>query len=130
MRKYVKHKDFTPIDFIEKKNVNIENKNNKFIFILLIANIIMFPTNIKGILYKEEKVEVNENKKENYIDVNSIEKWLSLDNESILSFNIKNSVGEIILNDNKDINNIEALGFKIKKYTVEDDKVKVEVNYD
>ena len=130
MSKYIKHKKFIPINFIERKSMTIEKNNGKAIFLLLLINIFLFPQNIKGIFLKEEKDEFVEVKANDYIDINEIEKWIALDNEHILRFTVRDNTGKVVLKSDEALNYIEQLGVTIKKYNIEDDEILVEVDYD
>ncbi|MDY3359286.1 MAG: hypothetical protein SOY04_02600 [Clostridium celatum] len=130
MSKYIKHKKFIPINFIESKSMTIEKNNGKAIFLLLLINIFIFPQNIKGIFLKEEKYEFVEVKANDYIDINEIEKWIALDNEHILRFTVRDNTGKVVLKSDEALNYIEQLGVTIKKYNIEDDEILVEVDYD
>lgn len=130
MSKYIKHKKFIPINFIESKSMTIEKNNGKAIFLLLLINIFLFPQNIKGIFLKEEKYEFVEVKANDYIDINEIEKWIALDNEHILRFTVRDNTGKVVLKSDEALNYIEQLGVTIKKYNIEDDEILVEVDYD
>ena len=55
MKKYLKYKNFIPLDFIEKKK-NKENKGNKRGFqVLILVNLILISINLQFIFNKKKR---------------------------------------------------------------------------
>lgn len=59
MKKYLKYKNFIPLDFIEKKK-NKENKGNKRGFqVLILVNLILISINLQFIFNKKRRGSYN-----------------------------------------------------------------------
>ena len=69
MKKYLKYKNFIPLDFIEKKK-NKENKGNKRGFqVLILVNLILISINLQFIFNKkEEEVIITSEKEDSYLN--------------------------------------------------------------
>lgn len=123
MKKYLKYKDFIPIDFINKKQIEERRGNKIGVFLLVILNFFLLPINIDNIFYNEEEVDLNpylESMSYNYSDIH---KWLTLSDISAKSIKVDGEVAELVLTDSSILENIEEKGFSVKKVRIEDDNI-------
>lgn len=99
MKKYLKYKNFIPLDFIEKKK-NKENKGNKRGFqVLILVNLILISINLQFIFNKkEEEVIITLEKEGSYLNKEEIYKWLNLYDNKMVELNVENNDGSIIYN--------------------------------
>ena len=104
MKKYLKYKNFIPLDFIEKKK-NKENKGNKRGFqVLILVNLILISINLQFIFNKkEEEVIITSEKEGSYLNKEEIYKWLNLYDNKMVELNVENNDGSIIYNIDEDI---------------------------
>jgi len=127
MKKYLKNKNFIPKDFIERLNDNSEKKNNKLITLLIVLNIMFFPTTFnKVIINKKEineeklKVEKDSNLEKN-IKRENLKYWVNSINSNIINMKIQNSSGIIKIKGEEEVFKIEAEEeFKIKSIIKEE----------
>ena len=135
MKKYVKNKNFTPENFIDKIQQTSNEKNNRLIILLLIVNIFIIPKTISKIsneLEYNKSVSVssiNNNPKEIYKDSNK-DKLIIIMNSinEIKKMNIGNNRGFIEVDSIEDVFNIEEKkDFKIKSVDIKNNIITVEV---
>ena len=124
MKKYLKYKNFIPLDFIEKKK-NKENKGNKRGFqVLILVNLILIFNK------KEEEVIITSEKEDSYLNKEEIYKWLNLYDNKMVELNVENNDGSIIYNIDEDIDYLEKKGLTISKSTKIDEFKVVKVIYE
>ena len=123
MKKYLRNKNFIPNEFIERLDLNENNKNNQLISILILLNIIIIPTSVNKILQNKEYKEVYNNNNNNLesnlnieerIKKENIEEWINNITPNILYMNIQNNNGSIKVKNKEEV-------FKIE----ENDKIKI-----
>lgn len=130
MKKYLKYKNFIPIEFVERKQESESKDNNKGYKLLMLTNIILLCVNVENIFKKDNKVEEDVKPKKAYIENEELFKWINLYDESILNFKVQNDIGELIYESNNDIRYLENLGLKINKVTNYEDNKIVKVSYE
>jgi hypothetical protein len=127
MKKYLKNKNFIPKDFIERLNDNSEKKNNKLITLLIVLNIMFFPTTFNKVIIN--KKEINEEKLKLEKDSNlekdikreNLKYWVNSINSNIINMKIQNSSGIIKIKGEEEVFKIEAEEeFKIKSIIKEE----------
>lgn len=127
MKKYLKNKNFIPNDFIERLNDNSEKKNNKLITLLIVLNIMFFPTTFNKVIIN--KKEINEEKLKLEKDSNlekdikreNLKYWVNSINSNIINMKIQNSSGIIKIKGEEEVFKIEAEEeFKIKSIIKEE----------
>ena len=120
MKKYLKYKNFIPLDFIEKKK-NKENKGNKRGFqVLILVNLILISINLQFIFNKkEEEVIITSEKEDSYLNKEEIYKWLNLYDNKMVIYNI-----------DEDIDYLEKKGLTISKSSKIDEFKVVKVIYE
>lgn len=116
MKKYMKSKDFIPERFYNKKQNNINKKENGMIAILLILNLIALPTTAKNIEKIKEKPVINhmdmEMDKSNQIELDQINLWIeNILNDDIEEICINKNKGEVIINNLDSIDNLSSNKF-------------------
>lgn len=121
MKKYLKNKNFIPKDFIERLNDNSEKKNNKLITLLIVLNIMFFPTTFNKVIINkkeinEEKLKVEKDSNlEKDIKRENLKYWVNSINSNIINMKIQNSSGIIKIKGEEEVFKIEAEEeFKIK----------------
>lgn len=130
MKKYLKYKNFIPIEFINKKEYQ-DRKSNRFgISLLILLNLLLIPINLDNIFYRNEI-----NKDENMVsepqyNYSDIYKWLPLGDLSLKNININNGIAEVIAKDSNVLKDIEEKGFVIQKIKVEGDNIVVTLKGD
>lgn len=129
MKKYLKYKDFIPIEFVEKKQFKEREENRRGYKIILLLNIILLLFNMENISKKSDGNEYVDEPKKIYIEKEEIFKWINLYDENSIEFKVIDNVAEITYEKNKDINELEKLGAQIKKVTTYDDTKVVKVIY-
>ena len=129
MKKYLKYKDFVPKEFVEKKQLKESKENRRGYKILLLLNIILLLFNMENIFKKSDNNEYISEPKQMYIEKEEIFKWLNLYEEDSIEFKVVDNVAEITYEKNKNINEVEKLGAKIKKVTSYDGTKVVKVIY-
>jgi len=129
MKKYLKYKDFIPIEFVEKKQFKEREENRRGYKIILLLNIILLLFNMENISKKSDGNEYVDEPKKIYIEKEEIFKWINLYDENSIEFKVIDNVAEITYEKNKDINELEKLDAKIKKVTIYDDTKVVKVIY-
>lgn len=127
MKKYSKNKNFIPNDFIERLNDNSEKKNNKLITLLIVLNIMFFPTTFNKVIVNkkeinEEKLKVEKDSNlEKDIKKESLKYWVNSINSNIINMKIQNSSGIIKIKGEEEVFKIEAKEeFKIKSIIKEE----------
>lgn len=127
MKKYLKNKNFIPKDFIERLNDNSEKKNNKLITLLIVLNIMFFPTTFNKVIINkkeinEEKLKVEKDSNlEKDIKRENLKYWVSSINSNIINMKIQNSSGIIKIKGEEEVFKIEAEEeFKIKSIIKEE----------
>ena len=129
MKKYLKYKDFIPIEFVEKKQFKEREENRRGYKIILLLNIILLLFNMENISKKRDGNEYADEPKKIYIEKEEIFKWINLYDENSIEFKVIDNVAEITYEKNKDINELEKLDAQIKKVTIYDDTKVVKVIY-
>lgn len=131
MKKYLKYKNFIPLDFIEKKK-NKENKGNKRGFqVLILVNLILISINLQFIFNKkEEEVIITSEKEDSYLNKEEIYKWLNLYDNKMVELNVENNDGSIIYNIDENIDYLEKKGLTISKSSKIDEFKVVKVIYE
>lgn len=127
MKKYLKNKNFIPKDFIERLNDNSEKKNNKLITLLIVLNIMFFPTTFNKVIINkkeinEEKLKVEKDSNlEKDIKRENLKYWVNSINSNIINMKIQNSSGIIKIKGEEEVFKIEAEEeFKIKSIIKEE----------
>lgn len=127
MKKYLKNKNFIPKDFIERLNDNSEKKNNKLITLLIVLNIMFFPTTFNKVIINkkeinEEKLKVEKDSNlEKDIKRENLKYWVDSINSNIINMKIQNSSGIIKIKGEEEVFKIEAEEeFKIKSIIKEE----------
>lgn len=131
MKKYLKYKNFIPMDFVERKQES-ENKDNKKGYkLLILTNIILLCVNIENI-FKEDSSKVQEkvNSEKTYIENAQLFKWINLYDENIIDFKVDSNIAELTYEINSDIRYLEELGLNINKVTNYEDNKIVRVSYE
>jgi hypothetical protein len=111
MKKYMKNKNFIPEKFYKNKELNKNKRENGFIVLILILNLMLLPITTKG-LGESKKItlassEGINNIKSDKIDISKINIWIeSILKDDIDSAYISKNSGEITV-DNMD--NIEKI---------------------
>lgn len=130
MKKYLRHKEFIPIDFVEKRNLKDIKGSKKGYEILIFLNILLFIFNLKNVFSKDENIDLQPEPQKKYIEKEEIFRWINLYDKSIINFQVHNDIGEITYSKDRDLKYLEALGVKIKKVTNYDEDKVVKVMYD
>lgn len=109
MKDYLLNKDFIPIEYIKQRNDKINKINKRSILILILLNIMIFPSCLNKLMPKEEIVKVDKDlKKEVGIKTDNIEKCINIINSDILSMQIQNNKGVIEIKTKNKIYEIES----------------------
>lgn len=130
MKKYLKYKNFIPINFVERKQENESNDNKKGYKLLILTNIILLFVNVENVFTDDYKIQKEINNKKAYIGDDEIFKWINLYDESIISFKVENNIGELTYESNSDIRYLEEIGLKINKVSNYDNNKIVKVYYE
>lgn len=110
MKDYLLNKDFIPIEYIKQRNDKINKINKRSILILILLNIMIFPSCLNKLMPKEETVKVDKDlKKEVGIKADNIENWISIINSDILNMQIQNNKGTIEIKTKNKIYEIESM---------------------
>ncbi|EOR20363.1 hypothetical protein A500_17040, partial [Clostridium sartagoforme AAU1] len=119
--------NFIPKDFIERLNDNSEKKNNKLITLLIVLNIMFFPTTFNKVIINkkeinEEKLKVEKDSNlEKDIKRENLKYWVNSINSNIINMKIQNSSGIIKIKGEEEVFKIEAEEeFKIKSIIKEE----------
>jgi hypothetical protein len=112
----MKSKDFIPEKFYQKKQANINEKENGMIIIFLILNLIALPTTAKNIEKIKEKPVIKlmdmETDKSNQIELDQINLWIeNILNDDIDEVCINKNKGEIIIKSLDSIENLSSNKF-------------------
>jgi hypothetical protein len=109
MKDYLLNKDFIPIEYIKQRNEKINKINKKSILILILLNIMIFPSCLNKLMPKEETVKIDKDlNKEVGIKIDNIEKCINIINPDILSMQIQNNKGVIEIKTKNKIYEIES----------------------
>ncbi|WP_411167931.1 hypothetical protein ACH36K_12400 [Clostridium sp. MB05] len=109
MKNYLLNKDFIPIEYIKQRNEKINKINKRSILILILLNIMIFPSCLNKLMPKEETVKIDKDlNKEVGIKVDNIEKCINIINPDILSMQIQNNKGVIEIKTKNKIYEIES----------------------
>ena len=130
MKKYLKYKNFIPMDFVERKQESESKDNKKGYKLLILTNIILFCLNVENVFKGENKVEEVVKSEKTYIENKELFNWINLYDESIISFKVENNIGELTYESNSDIRYLEELGLKINKVTNYENNKIVKVSYE
>lgn len=130
MKKYLKYKNFIPVDFVEMKQESKSKDNKKGYKLLILTNIILLCVNIENVFKDDNKVEEDLNPKRAYIENEELFKWINLYDENIINFKVESDIGELTYESNSDIGYLEELGLKINKVTNYEDNKIVKVSYE
>ena len=109
MKNYLLNRDFIPIEYIKQRNDKINKINKRSILILILLNIMIFPSCLDKLMPKEETVKIDKDlKKEVGIKSDNIEKCINIINPDILSMQIQNNKGVIEIKTKNKIYEIES----------------------
>ncbi|GAA0085020.1 hypothetical protein UT300007_14590 [Clostridium sp. CTA-7] len=109
MKDYLLNKDFIPIEYIKQRNDKINKINKRSILILILLNIMIFPSCLNKLMPKEETVKIDKDlNKEVRIKTDNIEKCINIINPDILSMQIQNNKGVIEIKTKNKIYEIES----------------------
>lgn len=109
MKDYLLNKDFIPIEYIKQRNEKINKINKRSILILILLNIMIFPSCLNKLMPKEETVKIDKDlNKEIGIKIDNIEKCINIINPDILSMQIQNNKGVIEIKTKNKIYEIES----------------------
>lgn len=122
---YQKYKDFLPENVRINKVSKINRSTKRTIFWTLILNIILLPLNLNKTNFDKDIEVFAEETTYNYENkIESIKKWININEEYYINISVENEQGEIYLKDRKFAYNIEEEGFTIKEFrTMEGDKI-------
>jgi hypothetical protein len=112
----MKSKDFIPEKFYQKKQANINEKENGMIIIFLILNLIALPTTAKNIEKIKEKPVIKlmdmETDKSNQIELDQINLWIeNILNDDIEEACVNKNKGEVIINSLDSIDKLSSNNF-------------------
>lgn len=130
MKKYLKYKNFIPMDFVERKQESESKDNKKGYNLLILTNIILFCVNIENVFKDNNKVQEVIKSERAYIENKELFKWINLYDENIINFKVENNTGELTYESNNDIRYLEELGLKINKITNYENNKIVKVSYE
>lgn len=130
MKKYLKYKNFIPMDFVERKQESESKDNKKGYNLLILTNIILLCVNIENIFKDNNKVQEVIKPEKEYIENKELFKWINLYDENIINFKVENNRGELTYESNNDIRYLEELGLKINKVTNYENNKIVKVSYE
>ena len=126
MKKYLRYKNFLPLDYIEKKKLKESKENKKGYQALILLNLILLSFNLKPLFKEEIKTNNNYEINDSYIKPEEVSKWLGLyDNK-----HVENNEADITYNIDEDISYLEERGIVIKKITNKDDLKVVKIFYE
>ena len=130
MKKYLRYKNFLPLDYIEKKKLKESKENKKGYQALILLNLILLSFNLKPLFKEEVKTNNNYEINDSYIKPEEVSKWLGLYDNKIVELHVENNEADITYNIDEDISYLEERGIVIKKITNKDDLKVVKIFYE
>ena len=130
MKKYLRYKNFLPLDYIEKKKLKESKENKKGYQALILLNLILLSFNLKPLFKEEIKTNNNYEINDSYIKPEEVSKWLGLYDNKIVELHVENNEADITYNIDEDISYLEERGIVIKKITNKDDLKVVKIFYE
>ena len=130
MKKYLRYKNFLPLDYIEKKKLKESKENKKGYQSLILLNLILLSFNLKPLFKEEIKTNNNYEINDSYIKPEEVSKWLGLYDNKIVELHVENNEADITYNIDEDISYLEERGIVIKKITNKDDLKVVKIFYE
>lgn len=130
MKKYLRYKNFLPLDYIEKKKLKEGKENKKGYQALILLNLILLSFNLKPLFKEEIKTNNNYEINDSYIKPEEVSKWLGLYDNKIVELHVENNEADITYNIDEDISYLEERGIVIKKITNKDDLKVVKIFYE
>ncbi|WP_195955236.1 hypothetical protein [Clostridium saudiense] len=130
MKKYLRYKNFLPLDYIEKKKLKESKENKKGYQALILLNLILLSFNLKPLFKEEIKTNNNYEINDSYIKPEEVSKWLELYDNKIVELHVENNEADITYNIDEDISYLEERGIVIKKITNKDDLKVVKIFYE
>ena len=130
MKKYLRYKNFLPLDYIEKKKLKESKENKKGYQALILLNLILLSFNLKPLFKEEIKTNNNYDINDSYIKPEEVSKWLGLYDNKIVELHVENNEADITYNIDEDISYLEERGIVIKKITNKDDLKVVKIFYE
>ncbi|WP_042396719.1 hypothetical protein [Clostridium saudiense] len=130
MKKYLRYKNFLPLDYIEKKKLKESKENKKGYQALILLNLILLSFNLKPLFKEEIKTNNNYEIDDSYIKPEEVSKWLGLYDNKIVELHVENNEADITYNIDEDISYLEERGIVIKKITNKDDLKVVKIFYE
>ena len=130
MKKYLRYKNFLPLDYIEKKKLKESKENKKGYQALILLNLILLSFNLKPLFKEEIKTNNNYEINDSYIKPEEVSKWLGLYDNKIVELHVENNEADITYNIDEDISYLEERGIVIKKITNKDELKVVKIFYE
>lgn len=130
MKKYLKYKNFLPLDYVEKKKLKGNKENKKGYQALILLNLILLSFNLKPLFKDEVKVNDDYEIRDTYIEPEEVSKWLTLYDSKIVELQVENNEANITYKVDEDISYLEHKGVVIKKITNKDDLKVVKTFYE
>ena len=130
MKKYLRYKNFLPLDYIEKKKLKESKENKKGYQALILLNLILLSFNLKPLFKEEIKTNNNYEINDSYVKPEEVSKWLGLYDNKIVELHVENNEADITYNIDEDISYLEERGIVIKKITNKDDLKVVKIFYE
>ncbi len=130
MKKYLRYKNFLPLDYIEKKKLKESKENKKGYQALILLNLILLSFNLKPLFKEEIKTNNNYEINDSYIKPEEVSKGLGLYDNKIVELHVENNEADITYNIDEDISYLEERGIVIKKITNKDDLKVVKIFYE
>ena len=130
MKKYLRYKNFLPLDYIEKKKLKESKENKKGYQALILLNLILLSFNLKPLFKEEIKTNNNYEINDSYIKPEEVSEWLGLYDNKIVELHVENNEADITYNIDEDISYLEERGIVIKKITNKDDLKVVKIFYE
>ena len=130
MKKYLRYKNFLPLDYIEKKKLKESKENKKGYQALILLNLILLSFNLKPLFKEEIKTNNNYEINDSYIKPEEVSKWLGLYDNKIVELHVENNEADITYNIDEDISYLEERGIVLKKITNKDDLKVVKIFYE
>ena len=130
MKKYLRYKNFLPLDYIEKKKLKESKETKKGYQALILLNLILLSFNLKPLFKEEIKTNNNYEINDSYIKPEEVSKWLGLYDNKIVELHVENNEADITYNIDEDISYLEERGIVIKKITNKDDLKVVKIFYE
>lgn len=130
MKKYLRYKNFLPLNYIEKKKLKENKENKKGYQALILLNLMLLSFNLQPLFREEVKSDNNYEVKDTYIKPEEVSKWLKLYDNKIVELHVENDEADITYKIDEDINYLEHKGVVIKKITNKDDLKVVKIFYE